>query len=253
MTKKTEKDLKRFEEIQYISDDIRKSSENLDVKVDFKEENLDKEYSSNIKINKDKKNDRFTKEEKEYIAENNMKLIYHVAKLFESTSLSYDELISIGSVGFVKALNNYNKNNNSGAKFATFCIHCIKNDILFALRKEVRHNTHNESMNKILSTDKNGNNLELEEIISADKLEGTLVETNLLNQENRKIILRAMERLKEKEKIVLMYRYGFVNDRRYTQKEVADFVGMSQANISKIEKLALVKMKKALKKENFVF
>lgn len=201
----------------------------------------------------DKKNNlnRFTEKEKQMIAENNMELIGYTAKKFNTCGISYDELVSIGHVGFTKALNNFDKSRE--VTFSTFCIHCIRNEILFNLRKEKKHMLNNISLNKTLATDKNGNELELQEILDLDETLGVKsLEENVIAEDDKEILMKAIGDLKEKEKIVLIYRFGLDGKERLTQNQIAEMIGMSQANVSKIEKLALKKAKKQLKKHNYI-
>ena len=102
-------------------------------------------------------------EEKNRLAEENINVVYHVAKGFSNTGIDSEELISIGLLGYAKALESYRTNRNT--KFSTYAINCIKNEILYILKKEKKHRVHNVSLNKVLSTDKNGNDLQLEEIL----------------------------------------------------------------------------------------
>lgn len=210
-----------------------------------------KEKKDSNRFEKEKKPNKLTEEEKNIIAENNLELIGYTAKKFNNCGLSYDELISIGHIGFTKALNNFDKDRN--VTFSTFCIHCIKNEILFNLRKEKKHLNNNISLNKTLATDKNGNELELGEILDVDSALGTkTLEENVIAEDDKKILLRAIDDLKEQEKMVLIYRFGLYGQEKLTQKQVANNIGMSQANVSKIEKSSLIKVAKLLKKHGYI-
>lgn len=190
---------------------------------------------------------KLTMEEKNKIAEENLPLIHYVLKSLNNTGISYDELFSVGMVGYAKALDSYDKSRD--VKFSTYAINCIKNEVLFFLRKENKHSMNTTSLNKILSVDKNGNDLQLEEIMADEKMGEKGLEDMILEDENRKILFKAMEHLKEEERFILIYRFGLDRGIIKTQKEIADTINMSQANVSKIQKNCLQKLKLILRKE----
>lgn len=190
---------------------------------------------------------KLSMEEKNKIAEENLPLIHYVLKSLNNTGVMYDELFSVGMVGYAKALDSYDKSRE--VKFSTYAINCIKNEVLFFLRKENKHNQNTTSLNKILSIDKNGNNLELEEIMADDKMGDKGLEDIILEEENKQVLLKAMEYLKEEERFILIYRFGLDRGIVKTQKEIADTINMSQANVSKIQKNCLHKLKLILRKE----
>ena len=186
-----------------------------------------------------------TTDEKEIMAEENYSLVFYVVKMFQSSGVAYDELVSIAMVGYAKALNAYDTERN--VKFSTYAINCIKNEILFFLRKERNHMKNSFSMNTVLSTDKNGNSLSMEETVSnLDNDEKSLEQDVLLN-DDISILQKSLEFLTDKEKFIITYRYGLDRGIIKTQREIADTIGMSQANVSKIEKNILEKVKKILK------
>ena len=186
-----------------------------------------------------------TTEEKETMAEENYSLVFYVVKMFQNSGVAYDELVSIAMVGYAKALNAFDTERN--VKFSTYAINCIKNEILFFLRKERNHMKNSFSMNTVLSTDKNGNSLSMEETVSnLDNDEKSLEQDVLLNDEIS-ILQKSLEFLTDKEKFIITYRYGLDRGIIKTQREIADTIGMSQANVSKIEKNILEKVKKILK------
>lgn len=191
-----------------------------------------------------------TQEEKERIAEENYSLVFYVVKMFQNSGVSYDELVSIAMVGYAKALNAFDKDRN--VKFSTYAINCIRNEILFFLRKEKSHMRNNVSMGTILSMDKNGNNLYLEEVISSDEKENKLEENIILN-EDISLLREAIGHLTPKEAYIITYRYGLDRGIIKTQKEIASTIGMSQANVSKLEKSILEKIKHMLQKKSHVF
>lgn len=189
---------------------------------------------------------KLTKRELEEYAEQHMRLIPYVLKSFYNTNIPYDELQSVGTTGYTKALVNFDK--NKGVKFSTYAINCIRNEVLFFLRKENKHMKNTTSLNTILATDKNGAQLELEEIVSIDELNGKSLEDNILEDETRQILLKAIDELSEKEKLIIIYRFGLNKGIKKTQKALAEETNMSQANVSKIEEKAIKKLKGILKK-----
>lgn len=191
-----------------------------------------------------------TNEEKEKLAEENYSLVFYVVKMFQNSGVSYDELVSIAMVGYAKALNAFDKERN--VKFSTYAINCIKNEILFFLRKEKVHQRNNISFNTILSTDKNGNDLSLEETISNLDVHEKSVEEDIYIGEDVELLYKALEHLTEKERYIVTYRYGLDRGIIKTQKEIAEIVGMSQANVSKMEKNVLEKIKRILREKYHV-
>lgn len=192
-----------------------------------------------------------TNEEKEITAEQNYSLVFYVVKMFQNSGVSYDELVSIAMVGYAKALNAFDNERN--VKFSTYAINCIKNEILFFLRKERTHVKNNVSMNLILSTDKNGNALSLEETVSKnDTDDSKSLEQDVLLSSDIAMLYKSLGDLTDKERFIITYRYGLDRGIIKTQREIADSIGMSQANVSKIEKNILDKIKKILKDKHHV-
>lgn len=193
---------------------------------------------------------QLTKEEKDRLTEENFGLVGYVAKKFMNTKIPYDELFSQASVGFVKALNNFDKNKKikgEPVKFSTYAISCMTNDILYFYRKERKFSQNNISINTILSEDKNGNGFNLEQILYSNQLEGdNSLEDSVLMKEDKDILIGLLDELSEKEKYIITYRFGLDRGIKKTQKEIAEKVGMSQANISKLEKSIIKKCKKLL-------
>lgn len=192
-----------------------------------------------------------TKEEKDKLTEENFRLVGYIAKKFMNTNIPYDELFSQASVGFVKALNNFDKSkkiNGEPVKFSTYAISCMTNDILYFYRKERKFSQNNISINTILSEDKNGNSFNLEQILYSNQLErDNSLEDSILKKEDMNILMGLLDELSEKEKYIITYRFGLDRGIKKTQKEIAEKVGMSQANISKLEKSIIKKCKKILK------
>lgn len=186
-----------------------------------------------------------TTEEKDQIAAENFTLVYYVANNFRNTRIDLTELVSIGVVGYAKALNAYDTERS--VKFSTFAINCIQNEILFFLRKEKKHMQNNISMNLILSTDKNGNSLNMEDIVSEESGETRSLEEGAELSSDIDMMRMAIKDLSPKEQYIVTYRYGLDRGIIKTQSEIAKTIDMSQANVSKIEKNILEKMKTLLK------
>lgn len=189
-----------------------------------------------------------TEEEKNRMAEENLQLVHFVANKFRNTRIDYDDLYGAAMFGFTKALNSFDK--DRGAKFSTYAVNCMKNEVRFFLRKERRQSDHNISYNLVLSTDKNGNDFELYNIL-ADNSDGAKEVSDLLvRKENHEMILRAVSQLSELEQYIINHRYGLNGCEFKTQKEIAAEINMSQANVSKIQKNCMKKIKKFLMSEN---
>lgn len=186
-------------------------------------------------------------EEKNQIAEENYSLVFYVVKMFQNSGIPYDELASIAIVGYAKALNAFDTERN--VKFSTYAINCIRNEILFFLRKEKGHMRNNVSMNTVLSMDKNGNNLSLEDTVSEQDGNRPSLEEDIMVADDVKFLRFALEHLTPKEQYIVTYRYGIDRGIIKTQKEIASHIGMSQANVSKMEKNILDKVKKILKEK----
>lgn len=187
---------------------------------------------------------KLTEEEKNIIAEENMLLVHYVANKFRNTKLLYDDLYGAALLGFTKALNAYDS--ERGAKFSTFAVNCMKNEIRFFLRKERRQSDNTVSYNFVLSEDKNGNDFELYDILADKSDDSPDIQEILILEENKKATLDAVSRLSELEQYIMNHRYGLNGCQFKTQKEIAEEVNMSQANVSKIQKNCIKKVKKIL-------
>lgn len=181
--------------------------------------------------------------EKAEIAEKDYPLVKHLAKKLQNPNVPYEELISAGIVGYAKALNSFNK--NKGAKFSTYAFNCIQNEMLFFMRKETINANNTVSLNKVISTDKNGNDLCLEEVVS--KSSENSLEDSVVLSEDIMYLKKALNYLTEEERFIIVSRYGLNNNKVKTQNEIAGKVKMSQANISKKEKFILDKLKRIMR------
>jgi len=189
-----------------------------------------------------------TPEEKDTIANENQALIFYVVKLFRSTKIPYDELVSIANLGFGKALNSYDTERKT--KFSTYAISCMRNEVLLFFRKEKLRIYNDVSMDATLATDKEGKALNIEDTMSQEYKEGRLsLEDDLLLNEDLDYMQKAIRHLTEREQYIITYRYGLVDGIILTQEEIARQIDMSQANVSKLEKVILGKLQTILKEQ----
>ncbi|MBQ0017304.1 MAG: RNA polymerase sporulation sigma factor SigK [Clostridiales bacterium] len=180
---------------------------------------------------------------KHELVEHNLRLVVYISKKFENTGVDLEDLISVGAIGLIKAVNSFNVEKN--IKLATFASRCIENEILMHLRK-VSKQKNEMSLEEPLNTDSDGNELVLADIISMDN---DSVTKNLEMQTEKEILYKCLEKLSDKEKQIISLRFGLTNsDEEKTQKEVADMLGISQSYISRIEKKIISRLKKELKK-----
>lgn len=183
------------------------------------------------------------KSAREKLIEHNLRLVVYIAKKFESTGIELDDLISIGSIGLIKAINNYSLDKN--IKLATFASRCIENEILMYMRKTAK--TKNEvSFDEPLNTDADGNMLVLADILGTED-DGvySVVESNI----EKEILYKVFMRLDEREKQILKLRFGLFGAEEKTQKEIADMMNISQSYISRLEKKILLRLKKEMTKQ----
>lgn len=177
---------------------------------------------------------------KKILMERNLRLVVYIAKKFENTSVALEDLVSIGTIGLVKAINTYDVKKN--IKLATYASRCIENEILMHLRKVSK--TKNEvSIDEPLNTDGDGNELLLSDIIGTDD---DCVFKRLEKDADNQLVKESIEKLNSREKKIMELRFGFLTGREKTQKEVADMLGISQSYISRIEKKIIYRMKKEM-------
>lgn len=177
-----------------------------------------------------------TPEEKDRMSREHFNLLYYVAHSYASTGIPIDELVGIGSVGFVKALDRYDPKNE--AKFSTYAITCIKNEILGHLRREKRRGISTIPMETVLKDNGDGSIFTLKDTLSEDGDE-TMVEDVLTLKDDIRILMEFVDRLPETEKYIIEKRFGLNGHDVTTQSKIGEELGMSQANISKIEANAL--------------
>ena len=172
------------------------------------------------------------------LVERNLRLVVYIAKKFENSAINIEDLISIGTIGLMKAINSFNMDKN--IKLATYASRCIENEILMHLRKTQRIKTE-VSIDEPINTDSEGNDLALGDILGT---ENDVIFKQVEDSDNKKVIDLAIKNLDSREKIIMEMRYGFDGKNELTQKEVADKLGISQSYISRIEKKVIERLKK---------
>jgi len=177
-------------------------------------------------------------EARQTLIKTNLRLVAHVIKKYDhnQAKLDKEDLISIGSIGLIKAINTFNP--DKGTRLATYAARCIENEILMVLRSEGRKNWVEMSLQDPLGTDREGNELKWEDILSCDETMFNQVEISMLKEQVKDI----MSKLKFKEQKVLELRFGLYGEKRYTQKEIANLLGISRSYVSRIEKKIIQKL-----------
>ena len=174
------------------------------------------------------------------LIEHNLRLVVYIAKKFENTGVGIEDLVSIGTIGLIKAINSYRSDKN--IKLATYASRCIENEILMYIRKS--SNRHTEiSIDEPLNTDWDGNELLLSDILGTDEDE---IYKNIEEIEDKKIIADAVSKLNKREQTIVNMRFGLNGYKEKTQKEVADELGISQSYISRLEKKIMKRLKKEI-------
>ena len=177
-------------------------------------------------------------ETRQILVEHNLRLVVYIAKKFENTGIGLEDLISIGTIGLMKGVNTFNAEKN--IKLATYASRCIENEILMYLRRSNKIKGE-LSIDEPLNQDGDGNELLLSDILGTDPD----VTSRRIEDEVDKSLLRAsFEKLGNRERNIMELRFGFINGKEKTQKEVADMLGISQSYISRLEKKIIKKMKK---------
>lgn len=177
-------------------------------------------------------------ETRQILVEHNLRLVVYIAKKFENTGIGLEDLISIGTIGLMKGVNTFNAEKK--IKLATYASRCIENEILMYLRRSNKIKGE-LSIDEPLNQDGDGNELLLSDILGTDPD----VTSRRIEDEVDKSLLRAsFEKLGNRERNIMELRFGFINGKEKTQKEVADMLGISQSYISRLEKKIIKKMKK---------
>ena len=174
------------------------------------------------------------------LIEHNLRLVAYIARRFENTGIHIEDLISIGTIGLIKAVGTYQP--AKSIKLATYASRCIENEILMYLRKTANQKSE-LSFDEPLNTDWDGNELLLSDILGTDE---DLVVQPLEADVDRQLLRQALERLEDREKHIITLRFGLDGRRECTQKEVADLLGISQSYISRLEKRIIARLKKEI-------
>ena len=196
------------------------------------------------------KNAVLTDEDKNRLAEENMSFVQYVVKRFINTGIDYDELFSVALMGYVKAINSYNPTRvtkqGKPIKFSTFAYRCIENEIFYFIRNDKKVREKTVSLQTTLSTDKNGNTLDLDSTLSTESQGELSLEEEIAKKEVIGVLLEIINNeLTDKERLIITHRFGISAENK-TQNELAQMVNMSQANISKLEKNIMDKIKKIM-------
>ena len=170
------------------------------------------------------------------LIEHNLRLVVFLSKKYENTNVDLEDLVSIGTIGLIKGINTYR--NDKNIKLATYASRCIDNEILMYLRKNKKRKA-DVSLDESLSFDSEGNELHLEDILGTDP---DIVTKDIEENDMKKIMLKEINKLNERDKQIIILRYGLNGNEELTQKEVADLLGMSQSYISRIEKKVINKI-----------
>ncbi|MEF2690776.1 MAG: RNA polymerase sporulation sigma factor SigK [Bacilli bacterium] len=178
---------------------------------------------------------------KNKLIEHNLRLVVFLAKKYENTGIDLEDLVSIGTIGLIKGINTYKMGKN--IKLATYASRCIDNEILMFLRKNKKRKTE-ISFEDSLSYDAEGNELHLEDVLGT---EDDVVTKELENKIEKKLLIEEIEKLNERDKKIMILRYGLFGNEEITQKDVADMLGISQSYISRIEKKVIKRLKNIVK------
>ena len=180
-------------------------------------------------------------EAKNKLIEHNLRLVVYLAKRYEGSGYDLEDLVSIGTIGLIKGINTYKPDKN--IKLATYASRCIDNEILMFLRKNKRRKTE-LSFEDNLSFDSEGNELHLEDVLGT---EPDIVTKGLDDELNYNLLHNELEKLNERDKKIIILRYGLFGEKEMTQKDVAEYLKISQSYISRIEKKVIKKLKSAIK------
>ncbi|MGD9567335.1 MAG: RNA polymerase sporulation sigma factor SigE [Sedimentibacter sp.] len=181
-------------------------------------------------------------EAKTILIEHNLRLVVYLAKKFESTGINVEDLISIGTIGLIKAVNTFKPEKN--IKLATYASKCIENEILMHLRRVGKAKTE-ISLDEPLNIDWDGNELLLSDILGTEE---DIVFKDMENEVDLNLLNDSIKKLSKREFTIMKLRFGLNNSKSFTQKEVADMLGISQSYISRLEKKILNRLKKEINK-----
>ena len=179
-------------------------------------------------------------EARQALIEHNLRLVVYIARRFENTGVNIEDLISIGTIGLIKAIGTFNPDKK--IKLATYASRCIENEILMFLRKKSSHRAE-ISIDEPLNTDWDGNELLLSDVLGTD---GEEVIKPIEEDVERQLLMEAVDRLEERERSIILMRFGLEGYEELTQKEVADLLGISQSYISRLEKRIILRLRREL-------
>ena len=180
---------------------------------------------------------------REKLIVHNLRLVVYIAKKFESTGICVDDLVSIGTIGLIKAVNTFSPEKN--IKLATYASRCIENEILMFLRKSSQHRN-DISIDEPLNIDWDGNELLLSDILGTDE---DTVNSSIEDDAEKAVLRETVASLPQRERIIMEMRFGMKTGKEMTQKAVADVIGISQSYISRLEKKIIKKLKKELDRQ----
>lgn len=183
-----------------------------------------------------------SEEARAMLIEHNLRLVVYIAKKFENAGVNVEDLISIGTIGLIKAVNTFKIDKN--IKLATYASRCIENEILMYLRRNNKTKG-DVSLDEPLNVDWDGNELLLSDILGTDT---DVVYTHIEEEVNKSLLDYAMNKLSRREQEIMEMRFGLINGREMTQKEVADKMGISQSYISRLEKKIIGRLQREIKK-----
>lgn len=179
---------------------------------------------------------------REKLITHNLRLVVYIARKFENTGVGTEDLVSIGTIGLIKAVKTFSPSRN--IKLATYASRCIENEILMFLRKT--STLKNEvSIDEPLNVDWDGNELLLSDVLGS---EPDVVNHNLELEDEKNLLIKTINSLDERERTIMYMRFGLGGEKEYTQKEVADILGISQSYISRLEKRIIHRLKKTIER-----
>lgn len=179
---------------------------------------------------------------KSKLIEHNLRLVVYIAKKFENTGVNIEDLVSIGTIGLIKAVNTFEPKKN--IKLATYASRCIENEILMYLRRNLK-NRGEVSLDEPLNVDWDGNELLLSDVLGTD---GDMIYKSIEHEVEKSLLWQAMHKLSSREKTIIQLRFGLGDGLEKTQKEVADILGISQSYISRLEKRILKRLQREIRK-----
>lgn len=176
------------------------------------------------------------------LIEHNLRLVVYIAKKFENTGINIEDLVSIGTIGLIKAVNTFEPKKN--IKLATYASRCIENEILMYLRRNLK-NRSEVSLDEPLNVDWDGNELLLSDVLGT---ESDMIYKEIEGEVEKSLLWQAMHKLNGRERTIIQLRFGLAGGEEKTQKEVADILGISQSYISRLEKRILKRLQREIRK-----